>query len=186
MNMAYENVKQVIEEYGIARMQFEERMKTAFNDVFKTFFEQYPEITAVAWNQYTPYFNDGEPCVFSVGDFFGLAKGQKFNVNGEKEIELNEINSAYDLDLESFPYKGKPSEYVYENRHKYDWYEQSIQAYENASKANPRYAEICDGWKELVDVLSSTDENIYHTAFGDHVFVLATKDGIEVNEFDHD
>jgi len=26
------------------------------------------EITGIAWTQYTPYFNDGEPCVFSVGE----------------------------------------------------------------------------------------------------------------------
>lgn len=27
-----------------------------------------PEVTALRWRQYTPYFNDGEPCVFSAGE----------------------------------------------------------------------------------------------------------------------
>lgn len=28
----------------------------------------FPEVEYVQWDQYTPYFNDGEPCVFSVGE----------------------------------------------------------------------------------------------------------------------
>lgn len=27
-----------------------------------------PEVKGVRWNQYTPYFNDGDPCTFSVND----------------------------------------------------------------------------------------------------------------------
>lgn len=27
-----------------------------------------PEVLAIRWHQYTPYFNDGEPCTFSVYD----------------------------------------------------------------------------------------------------------------------
>jgi len=29
-------------------------------------FEEYPNIDSISWNQYTPYFNDGDPCEFSV------------------------------------------------------------------------------------------------------------------------
>ncbi len=39
--------------------------------VFNEFFQNYPEVKAVAWTQYTPYFNDGEPCVFKIRDFYG-------------------------------------------------------------------------------------------------------------------
>jgi hypothetical protein len=28
-----------------------------------------PGVAAVRWTQYTPYFNDGDPCIFGVNDF---------------------------------------------------------------------------------------------------------------------
>lgn len=33
------------------------------------------EILAVKWSQYTPYFNDGEPCIFGVNDLRVLIDG---------------------------------------------------------------------------------------------------------------
>lgn len=30
----------------------------------------YPEVSGIAWTQYTPYFNDGEPCVFQAGEAY--------------------------------------------------------------------------------------------------------------------
>lgn len=46
----------------------------------KEIFETYPDIKGFCWNQYTPYFNDGEPCVFGwTGDFY------LFNDDGDDE-----------------------------------------------------------------------------------------------------
>lgn len=36
--------------------------------IFKDFFEEHPEARAARWNQYTPGFNDGDPCTFRVND----------------------------------------------------------------------------------------------------------------------
>jgi hypothetical protein len=30
-----------------------------------TLFEKYPTLESISWNQYTPYFNDGDSCSFS-------------------------------------------------------------------------------------------------------------------------
>lgn len=35
---------------------------------FKKVFEEHPEVVAFQWEQYAPYFNDGDPCEFSVHD----------------------------------------------------------------------------------------------------------------------
>lgn len=38
------------------------------------FIKANPQVKAVSWSQYTPYFNDGDPCTFSVNEpyfFFG-------------------------------------------------------------------------------------------------------------------
>lgn len=35
-------------------------------EIVKAHLEENPAVSAVRWDQYAPYFNDGEPCVFSV------------------------------------------------------------------------------------------------------------------------
>jgi len=40
----------------------------AFKEEFKGVFERHPEVLALRWTQYTPYFNDGDPCIFGVND----------------------------------------------------------------------------------------------------------------------
>lgn len=37
-----------------------------------------PGLTAVRWRQYTPYFNDGDECVFSIGEKY-------FNIGADPE-----------------------------------------------------------------------------------------------------
>ena len=39
-----------------------------FKGWFTEFFALYPMVTTIRWTQFTPYFNDGEPCVFSVNE----------------------------------------------------------------------------------------------------------------------
>lgn len=59
-----------IEEYLAKKAELEayvsDEGKNILRDFFLNFFKQNPEIPAVRWTQYTPYFNDGEPCVFGV------------------------------------------------------------------------------------------------------------------------
>jgi hypothetical protein len=43
--------------------------KALLAEEFRKFFDAHPEVEAIRWEQYTPYFNDGDACVFSVHDF---------------------------------------------------------------------------------------------------------------------
>ena len=43
--------------------------RAALKAEFKAFFDANPTIKGIRWTQYTPHFNDGEPCTFSVGEF---------------------------------------------------------------------------------------------------------------------
>lgn len=40
--------------------------KGLIKEEFQKLFEEWPEIAAIRWRQYTPYWNDGEPCTFRV------------------------------------------------------------------------------------------------------------------------
>lgn len=74
---------------------------TAIKAFFKEYFEKCPDVYGVKWTQYTPYFNDGAPCVFRVGhvsvfptkeDFEGEDNDYEFeSYGGEPEKSLNEI-----------------------------------------------------------------------------------------------
>ena len=43
---------------------YQTKTQEIFKLVFKQFFESNPEVNVVGWRQYTPYFNDGEACIF--------------------------------------------------------------------------------------------------------------------------
>lgn len=59
-----------------SREQFEEALQTVL---------RHDRVTGVAWNQYTPYWNDGEPCTFRVGEV----------VFSFTDTELNEDEKTY-------------------------------------------------------------------------------------------
>lgn len=45
--------------------QLLEQSKAAFHETVKEIFDAHPKLESFSWRQYTPYFNDGEECVFS-------------------------------------------------------------------------------------------------------------------------
>lgn len=55
-----------VEKSKEAKKQMATEGERVFRAMFKAFFEARPEVLAVRWRQYTPYFNDGDPCAFSV------------------------------------------------------------------------------------------------------------------------
>lgn len=53
------------------KAQMEELRKQAaaeMKPMLLSFMKETPQVKAVKWTQYTPYFNDGEPCEFRVND----------------------------------------------------------------------------------------------------------------------
>lgn len=54
---------------------------------FQEFFAANPTIQAIGWNQYTPYFNDGEACVFSTHGFYYLPSGNPITIDEDTTID---------------------------------------------------------------------------------------------------
>lgn len=46
-----------------------DKFNKAFSSCLSEFWESNPTITSISWLQYSPSFNDGDPCVFAVHDF---------------------------------------------------------------------------------------------------------------------
>lgn len=62
----FEALKNLVQIHEKAMQQLQAESEAALREVFKDFFAKFPMVTAIRWTQYTPYFNDGEACVFSV------------------------------------------------------------------------------------------------------------------------
>jgi hypothetical protein len=62
--------------------------KGTLKEEFKFWFEEFPELKGFGWTQYTPYFNDGEPCEFSVyeGGFFFSEEDLNKVLDGEEHL----------------------------------------------------------------------------------------------------
>lgn len=59
-----------------------------------------PGVEAVKWNQYTPYFNDGEPCEFGIGEAYVRITGQDEEAGDNEDGFIGSYEMAnYDRDI---------------------------------------------------------------------------------------
>lgn len=61
-----EELTTLVQEFEACQVEFQEKAKRLLETGFKTIFEKVPDLEAIRWNQYTPYFNDGDSCEFGV------------------------------------------------------------------------------------------------------------------------
>lgn len=97
----------VFEKFSVLRKELEAAKNEArtrgsglFKEGVQVFFEEYPQIKSFSWTQYTPYFNDGEPCVF------GVNKNYYVKLNNGEPLE----------DVWFSNYKKKNNEHDFENQ----------------------------------------------------------------------
>lgn len=129
---------------------------------FKAFFEKYPEIDGIVWEQYTPYFNDGDSCTFGVGEQYMVSESI--------------VNAIKNSSKESGT---KDLVYVDDWQHEYAF---SVNTY--GIDNNP-----LEGMKkDFRDLTSQMPDSILLAVFGDHARVMINKDGTsDVEEMDdHD
>lgn len=140
-------------------------------------------INSFGWTQYTPYFNDGDPCVFSVGEpWFRTVDDVKGKTAG-----TDDDDEDYDSDDYSFGigYGGHPTlgkqDYKWDNSH--DW-ENRRKIYGSYEGHHQSSFMVCSA---LADALNSgAFEDVLLEAFGDHARVTVRKDRISVDEYSHD
>lgn len=145
------NFTNLIERYEAARAALMAEGKEAIEKEFQAIFERHPELTVIKWTQYTPYFNDGEECVFSVNEF---------NISNATDVENVSAWGDYDGDEEDVFVVSK-------------WND----------RAEKKYADV---WELEAFAQSDIGEDLFRDIFDNHVTVIATRDGIEVEEYDHD
>lgn len=83
------------------KADYQARGKKVLNTLFAKTFEAHPEIVSIYWRQYTPYFNDGDSCVFGVNDISIVQA--KHAGNDKDDYEYGDY--IYQLDEKSSIYK---------------------------------------------------------------------------------
>ncbi|MFD3463742.1 hypothetical protein ACFWVM_28845 [Nocardia fluminea] len=136
-----------------------------------------PGTGAVRWEQFTPYFNDGDACTFSVAEP-SLRVSPPTSDDADPKTSTEPDNSDEDevegdfIDLWSLQYYNDPDRHDEEG-----W--------------TPRYpeatAEIVDALEKFSNALQSgAYDTDLHTHFGDPAQVTATVEGFTVEHYEHD
>lgn len=156
MTSLTQEVDQIVAQINESKERLKVASQEAFKRGFKAVFEDYPFLGEVAWAQYTPYFNDGEPC--------------EFGVNEVVLAELGEETDGYFEDGEGFYSKSRDEVYRDGEFKKNDAYDR-------------RYADCRRVAASLVNAIPS---DVMRDMFGDHVAVRVTREGVDVVEYDHE
>lgn len=150
----------ILSEFEKMRDEMQRTLQKKMKGLFKAFFDAHPEVKTVHWTQYTPYFNDGDECVFGVHD-----------VHFTKTLftELNEREHAW----------GEEDDGIVIDRLWDDATRKFVKNDIDQTLVNDmnKLSSICMG---------SANEDVMKAMFGDHVWVKAHANGFDVEEYSHD
>jgi len=156
-----EKIKSEIAAFDEKRKELLANLKNDFAPMVAPLFEKHPKIKSISWNQYTPYFNDGDECTFSAN--LDLDYGMK--VNG---VDEDDDNSPLDWRIK--------------------YYLKGEEKYKDLLTENPNIdLEIYHGAIEFQQLLKSIPESFLKDLFGDHMQITLLSTGeVETEEYEHD
>jgi hypothetical protein len=101
MSTVIEDIQRQTEQINRLKQDMVKDLRVRFKDIFVPFFEKWPEVKFFRWAQYTPYFNDGDECVFGVNDLFGYKEGDDEDDEGSLSCYGDTKNPELESDFES-------------------------------------------------------------------------------------
>lgn len=185
-------LSELVEKLTAARAAMRAEGEAALKEAFSEFFEMHPGVRAIVWTQYTPHFNDGDACTFSVNEFELHADLTKVAADVKKYVK-KEARSAYDSDDDDsdpfdVPY-GHGSACVAavltnlednENNRQYNQYRKY-----KLRALTPEEKKLITDFEELESAYGELGD-MAQEVIGDHVKVVVNRDGIRTTEYDHD
>lgn len=174
----FDELNKTIEE---AYAKMNAQSKGIILEASKMLFEKHSKLDAIYWAQYTPYFNDGDECVFSVHEICCY-------------YDIDTPDEEYELD-DFYPYESNTDDISmdtldrYKERVKYrkdDWSKKRISEIENQRNENPELASFWDDFVKFQTAIAQVPDDVMKATFGDHVAVKITKTELEIEEYDHD
>jgi hypothetical protein len=161
------------------KKQVQKELQAEFTGALAELFDAYPFVKSVSFPAYTPYFNDGDSCEYSVHHDYC-----QFNGFDEDDDEPEGEN----VDILKL---SKNTIYVEEPNPDYDPSSRDWSTHRNKTRwvkkpnpdFNPLYKEAVDAFREALKVV---DDDNWMDMVGDHVKVIITREGIETDEYSHD
>jgi hypothetical protein len=155
-----ENLNVLIENFAEEKRKFKQTAQNSLKNVFKEFFEETPEIKVIKWTQCTPYFNDGDACVFGVHEPTFSNCDDPSLVSDYGELDMGEEEAT---ENGYFAFEGS-------------W-----------SRPDDLPDHVVKNTNMISELICSSEmEEVLLAAFDDHVVVTVTRDGIDVDEYSHD
>lgn len=69
------SVQDITDQMAALRTTMKNEGRTTITNLLRSFMIRYPEVEFLRWEQYTPYFMDGDACIFSVNQLRFKPKG---------------------------------------------------------------------------------------------------------------
>jgi hypothetical protein len=162
-------IKTIKAEIEKLRKEAKEKVEAIFKTAVLELFTEYPNLKRLSWTQYTPYFNDGDPCTFrsshdSPAIYFTSPAPY------EEEVEDDDYD-RYEEEWNTWSY--------------YDWSKDYKTKTLKASLTEDHLAQLKTG-EAVQEFLHNFDDEDMENLFGDGYKVVITAKGIEVDDFDHD
>lgn len=150
-------------EYNHGHSYLDQRPLEELTAYFQAAFDK--GILAIAWKQYTPYFNDGDPCHFSVGDFAFTSNPRV--ASAWLDDDSGDEDDKYGYDGELIPNYTPTDFYSYEK---------------------PSGDEHPDGFlpRDIDLPIGGYFEQALNQTFGDHTTVVVTPEKVVQFEYDHE
>jgi hypothetical protein len=157
-----EKIKTQIADFDEKRKALLAELKNEFAPMVAPLFEKHPKIESFSWTQYTPYFNDGDECVFSTNFDYSL------EINGENEDDIESLGKHTYRAITEKNY----AEHVAYNTAQGSKYYLNKNIGDTGCFENTKFdQELHDGIEEFKTLLSSIPDDFYKDLFGDHVRV---------------
>lgn len=160
------DLQQLINNMNKVRADFKLYGKNALRVAFEEFFASAPEVYSIVWTQYTPYFNDGDSCEFTMGEVYFLTKPQNEDDDDEDEPEDLEDSCLY-------------GQIAYKRDGK-SWASPPIPP----QKLTEREKELINMMDKFLSIFQ--EETLFQDIFGNHIQVTATRLGFDIEGYEHE
>lgn len=182
------NIDEYLQRRKELKAFLEENGQKMILDGFRNFFAKYPMVEKVSWTQYTPYFNDGDACVFGVNE-------------PQVRVRLSpELSDAYRGRLSTFLYREDDEEVDEEEPGMPGHGEGAVVTFggvkpwgieklppEERAEVEALLAPYTDLFRDLGAFVGGHLEEAYLEVFGDHVRVEVHKNlVVTTEEYSHD
>ena len=163
--MSLSSLKGLIAKRDKINKELQKESETILKKEFIEFFKEHKGvIKRIQWEQYTPYFNDGDTC--------------EFNFNGlEVVFQDQDLNDKLNVE-EGYGYEVGSRK----------WHLGADSSKSEEVKKMLRKKDVTSAFKvltELNSVLHKMEDQLKET-FGDHVHIKVTPESIDIEEYQHD